>query len=60
MFAAAQSVRHVELHQVVTRKDGTVEDLGVTSYYHRRRLCRVLFRIEYAARRLRCWIQSRS
>lgn len=29
------NARHAELHAVITRADGTVEDLGMISYYHR-------------------------
>ena len=53
------SVKQAELSQRVIRKDGTVEDLGVTAYYHRRVLCRLVFRVEWAARSLRLWLQRR-
>lgn len=60
MPSASSSVKHAELSQRIIRKDGTVEELGVTSYYHRRLLCRAVFRVEWAARQLRLWLQRRS
>lgn len=36
------------IHAVVTRADGTVEDLGIVSYYHRRWYRRWLWNIKQA------------
>lgn len=48
-FRAEGNVREGSLTAVVTRADGTVEQLGVIAYYHKNPLRRLWWR---AARRL--------
>lgn len=39
------------IHAVVTRADGTVEDLGMIAYWHRNPLMRLAWRVWRAVRR---------
>lgn len=45
-ITSSARLRHAELEAVVIRKDGTVEDLGVISYYHRNPLRRLWFQVK--------------
>jgi hypothetical protein len=42
---AVSKVKQVQLEAVVIRADGTVENLGVVSYYHRNPLRRLAWRL---------------
>lgn len=46
------------IRAVVTRADGTVEDLGVVSYYHRRWHKRVAWKVKQLVKRIRRWLIS--
>lgn len=46
MSSTAQTVIKAELTAVVTRNDGTKQDLGVIAYYHRNPLKRLLHAIK--------------
>ncbi len=52
--------KRVSLAQKVLRKDGRVEDLGEVAYWHYRRSCRVLWRVEFWLRRARLALERRS
>ena len=52
-------VRMLALEQRVIRKDGRVEDLGVTAYHHVKRICRWCWQVERGARRLREYFERR-
>jgi hypothetical protein len=43
---AHQQVREASISAVVTRADGSVEDLGIVSYYHKNPLKRWAFAIK--------------
>jgi hypothetical protein len=47
IMVANAEVQKAELRAVVTRADGTVEDLGVISYYHKNPLKRALWKVQY-------------
>jgi hypothetical protein len=44
-FATHGKPRSITVEAVVTRADGTVEDLGVVAYYHRNPLRRLIARM---------------
>jgi hypothetical protein len=44
----------VEITAVITRADGTVEDLGTVSYWHKNPFRRLAYRL----RRLIAWLRS--
>lgn len=46
-------IKQATISAVVTRKDGTQEDLGVISYYHESRVRRLWWRIKQAVKELR-------
>lgn len=48
-ISAKPKVQEIEVSLIVTRADGTVEDLGVTDYYHKNPLRRWAF---YAKKKL--------
>lgn len=41
-----EDVKSAQIEAVITRADGSVEDLGVVAYYHRNPLKRLQFRIK--------------
>ena len=41
----AKSLQEVEISAVITRKDGTVVDLGVVAYKHRSKIKTLLWRL---------------
>gem|GEM_PF-1483409 len=45
MMRVPTGTREASIHAVVTRADGTVEDLGVVSYWHKSWWKRALWRI---------------
>lgn len=45
--AGKGKAREASIHAVVTRADGTVEDLGVVSYWHRNPLRRWAWRVRH-------------
>lgn len=49
---AAAGMRSATVEATVTRADGTVENLGVVSYWHKNPLCRLAWRIRRAWRQL--------
>lgn len=48
MIAAKGEAREASIAIVITRADGTVEDLGVVSYWHRNPIKRLLWRMKQA------------
>lgn len=51
MLVANAKAQRASVHAVVTRADGTVEDLGMIAYYHRNPLRRWLVNAFIAVRR---------
>jgi uncharacterized protein YhbP (UPF0306 family) len=49
--AAKANIRSVTFEAVITRADGTREDLGRIAYYHRSPIRRLLWRLSKAGRR---------
>lgn len=45
MLAVSTQIKQTSLSAVITRADGTVEDLGPLVYYHRNPLLRLTWRI---------------
>lgn len=50
------SVKSASLRVVITHADGTKEDLGVVSYYHRNPMRRLLFAGKQKMKELLRWI----
>jgi len=50
-FDAKAKARKMTIEAVVTRADGTVENLGVISYWHKNPIYRWLWKAK-------CWIKS--
>ena len=46
MFLVPVNAKEAQIHAVITRADGTVEDLGVVSYWHKNPVKRFLWRIK--------------
>lgn len=42
---APAKARNITIEAVVTRADGSIEDLGVVSYWHKNPLMRALYRV---------------
>lgn len=49
---ATGKIKQAKIEAVVTRKDGTTENLGTISYYHRNPLKRLIFKVKQALKRL--------
>ncbi len=55
-FFAETKPREATLHAVITRANGTVEDLGLISYYHRNPVIKAVMNAMIGIkRRLRTW-----
>ena len=46
VVVADARAREASIHMIVTRADGTVEDLGVVSYWHKNPLKRLLWQLK--------------
>ena len=46
MITSEAKVKQMEISAIVTRADGTIEDLGTIQYWHKNPLKRLLWRIK--------------
>lgn len=46
MITSDAKVKQMELSAIITRADGTIEDLGTIQYWHKNPLKRILWRIK--------------
>jgi len=46
MITTDAKVKQMELSAIITRADGTIEDLGTIQYWHKNPLKRILWRIK--------------
>jgi hypothetical protein len=46
MIATDAKIKQMELSAIITRADGTIEDLGTIQYWHKNPLKRILWRIK--------------
>jgi hypothetical protein len=57
VIAPARAVEQT-ITAVITRADGSVEDLGIVSYYHRRWYRRWIFKLKTEAKGAYAWLVS--
>ena len=46
MITSEAQVKQMEISAVITRADGTIEDLGTIQYWHKNPLKRIIWRIK--------------
>jgi hypothetical protein len=46
MITSTAKVKQMEISAIVTRADGTIEDLGTIQYWHKNPLKRIIWRIK--------------
>jgi len=46
MITSDAKVKQMELSAIITRADGTIEDLGTIQYWHKNPLKRIIWRIK--------------
>ena len=46
MIQVENKVKQMEISAIITRADGTVEDLGTIQYWHKNPLKRIIWRIK--------------
>lgn len=46
MITSDAKVKQMEISAIVTRADGTIEDLGTIQYWHKNPLKRIIWRIK--------------
>jgi hypothetical protein len=46
MITSTAKVKQMEISAIITRADGTIEDLGTIQYWHKNPLKRIIWRIK--------------
>jgi hypothetical protein len=46
MITSEAQVKQMEISAIITRADGTIEDLGTIQYWHKNPLKRIIWRIK--------------
>jgi len=46
MITSEAKVKQMEISAIITRADGTIEDLGTIQYWHKNPLKRIIWRIK--------------
>jgi len=46
MITSDAKIKQMEISAIITRADGTIEDLGTIQYWHKNPLKRILWRIK--------------